>query len=118
MGRRPQFGGLLFVYAAWPVMNATSWLCLRHWCAKSISCVLVDCCSPRATNSLFTCEGQNMNVKLNFNGFQAGSNQIVQGGEIALFDNKTEGASGRSAIQYIILRAQGEPSHSGVKCPK
>jgi hypothetical protein len=65
--------------------------------------------TSRSANFLFTCEGQNKNVKLNFGGFGAGSNQIVQGSEIALFDNKTEGASGRSAIQYIILRVQGDP---------
>jgi hypothetical protein len=65
--------------------------------------------TSRSTNFLFGCEGLAKHVNLNFGNFGVGSAQEVLGAQIALFDNKTEGASGRSAIQYIILRVGGDP---------
>jgi hypothetical protein len=61
--------------------------------------------TSRSGTFLFSCKGQQSTVTLKFDGFPNSSSQIVLGGELALFENKTEGASGRSAIQYIVLRA-------------
>jgi hypothetical protein len=66
--------------------------------------------TSRSGTFLFSCKGQQASVTLKLDGFANSSSQIVLGGEIALFENKTEGASGRSAIQYIVLRAEGHPN--------
>jgi hypothetical protein len=61
--------------------------------------------TSRSTTFVVSCKGQQSILTLKLDGFPNSSSQIVLGGEIALFENKTEGASGRSAIQYIVLRA-------------
>src|SRR5215208_271010 len=66
--------------------------------------------TSRSGTFLFSCKGQQASVTLKLDGFPNSSSQIILGGEIALFENKTEGASGRSAIQYIVLRAEGDPN--------
>jgi hypothetical protein len=64
--------------------------------------------SSRSSTFVLSCKGQQSILTLKLDGFPSSSNQIVLGGEIALFENKTEGSSGRSAIQYLVLRAEGD----------
>jgi hypothetical protein len=70
----------------------------------------VNATSSRSATFMLSCKGQQSILTLKLDGFPNGSSQIVLGGEIALFENKTEGSSGRSAIQYIVLRAEGDPT--------
>jgi len=58
--------------------------------------------TSRVTNFLFTCDGTNKTINLNATGFAANSTQGVLGAEITLFEN-------RGGLQYILLRAQGDP---------
>jgi len=66
--------------------------------------------TSRSGNFAFSCKGLQDNVVIKFSGFPANSSQTVLGGEIALFENKTEGDSGRSATQYIVLFAESSPT--------
>src|SRR5215208_7133221 len=67
--------------------------------------------TSRSGTFLFSCKGQQASVTLKLDGFPNSSSQIVLGGEIALFENKTEGASGRSAI-----RQEGPAKVHAVRC--
>ena len=57
----------------------------------------------RETTFLFTCDGTNKTININATGFPIGSTQLVAAAEITLFEN-------RGGLQYIILRAQGDPN--------
>jgi hypothetical protein len=57
--------------------------------------------TSRASTFLFTCDGSNKTVTFNFGGFAVGSTQLVLGGELAIFEN-------RGALQYVIMRVQGD----------
>jgi hypothetical protein len=58
--------------------------------------------SSRVTNFLFTCDGTNKTINITASGFPANSNQFILAGEVTLFEN-------RGGLQYIILRAEGNP---------
>ena len=67
--------------------------------------------SSRSQGFVFACRGDQQHVVLDFTktlGFPANSTQFVQGAQIVLTENKTEGDSGRSAIQYIVLSVSGD----------
>jgi hypothetical protein len=58
--------------------------------------------TSRVTNFLFTCDGTNKTINITATGFAANSTQGVLGAEITLFEN-------RGGLQYVLLRAQGDP---------
>jgi hypothetical protein len=62
-----------------------------------------DAGSSRSTNFLFTCDGSNKTINVNVGGFPAASNQFPLGAEVTLFENN-------GGLQYILLRAEGDPN--------
>jgi hypothetical protein len=57
----------------------------------------------RNSNFLFPCDGTNKTVNFNAGTLGATVNRFVVGVEISLFEN-------RGGLQYVILRAQGDPT--------
>jgi hypothetical protein len=58
--------------------------------------------TSRVNNFLFACDGTNKTINITASGFPPNSNQFILGGEVTLFEN-------RGGLQYVILRAEGDP---------
>jgi len=72
----------------------------------------VNASESRNTNFLFTCDGQNKTITFTASNLGNNANRFIQGAEISLFENQERvvGNINLLALQYILLRAQGDPN--------
>ena|SRR2546423_5277436 len=69
-----------------------------------LAATAANAAESRNTNFLFTCDGTNKTINFVTTGGLGNSvTRLIQGAEISLFEN-------RGGLQYVILRAQGDPN--------
>jgi hypothetical protein len=68
-----------------------------------LAATAANAAETRNGNFLFTCDGTNKTTTFTATGLGASVNRFIFGAEITLFEN-------RGGLQYVILRAQGDPT--------
>jgi hypothetical protein len=76
-------------------------LWLSAFCGLAVSSA--NASESRNTNFLFTCDGTNKTISFTASNLGNSVTRFIQGSEISLFEN-------RGGLQYVILRAQGNPT--------
>jgi hypothetical protein len=68
-----------------------------------LAATAANAAETRNTNFLFTCDGTNKTITVTLANLGNSTTRFVQAAELILFEN-------RGGLQYVILRAQGDPN--------
>jgi hypothetical protein len=68
-----------------------------------LAAIAASASETRNSNFAFTCDGTNKTVSFTASGLGNNTNRFIQSAEVALFEN-------RGGLQYVIVRAQGDPN--------